>query len=302
MSSIYVEIRMQDKMDELWRLTQTPEIHARWDLRFTEIEYLPRPNENLPQRFLYRTRIGFGLAIAGEGEAVGSRNDASGCRTSALKFWSDDPRSLIREGSGYWQYVPTEDGIRFLTRYDYRTRFGFLGKWADRLLFRPLMGWATAWSFDRLRLWLERGVDPTLSLLRTSLHALARLTLALLWIYQGLVPKLLFRDTGELTILQHAHLFPGFEGTALRCVGAGEILLGLALLLFWRTRALLSFNIVLMIALAIGVLFSQPALFIAPFNPATLNLSMIALALVGLWCDRDLPTARNCRRKPEEKS
>ncbi len=45
-------------------------------------------------------------------------------RRSALRFWSHDPRSLILEGSGYWRYVPSVDGVRFLTSYDYRTRFG----------------------------------------------------------------------------------------------------------------------------------------------------------------------------------
>ena len=72
-----------------------------------------------------------------------------------LRFWSQDPKSLIREGSGYWKYVPHgDDGrtILFLTLYHYRVRFGALGRFLDRLLFRPLIGWATAWSFDRLRL------------------------------------------------------------------------------------------------------------------------------------------------------
>ncbi|WP_147944595.1 hypothetical protein [Microbispora sp. CSR-4] len=32
------------------------------------------------------------------------------------------------------------------------------------LVFRPLIGWATAWSFDRLRLWLETGQTPERSL------------------------------------------------------------------------------------------------------------------------------------------
>ena len=48
---IYVEIRIRCGMDDLWRLTQTPELHRRWDLRFTDIEYLPRPDEAEPQRF-----------------------------------------------------------------------------------------------------------------------------------------------------------------------------------------------------------------------------------------------------------
>ena len=59
-------------------------MHQRWDLRFTDIEYLPRPDKSQPQRFLYETRIGFGLRIAGE--SVGARADARAVRTSALRF------------------------------------------------------------------------------------------------------------------------------------------------------------------------------------------------------------------------
>ena len=130
---IYVEARIRGTMDELWRLTQTPDLHARWDLRFTHIEYLPRPDDAQPQRFLYATRIGLGLAVEGRGETVGQRDGAGGERASALRFWSDDSRSLIREGAGYWRYVPAADGLRFFTYYDYRVRFGALGRLVDRL-------------------------------------------------------------------------------------------------------------------------------------------------------------------------
>ena len=144
----------------MWEATQDPGWHQRWDLRFTSIRYLPRPDAREPQRFLYATRIGLGLVIEGTGESVGTREGETGARTSALRFWADDRRSLIREGSGYWRYVPAEGGVRFLTRYDYSTRWGAAGALVDRLLFRPLLGWATAWSFDRLRLWLEGGIPP----------------------------------------------------------------------------------------------------------------------------------------------
>ena len=161
---IYVEILIQSDIDEIWRLTQQPALHQRWDLRFTRIEYLPRPDPNLPQHFLYETRIGFGLAIKGTGESVGLRSADTGDTTSALRFASDDPKSLIREGSGYWRYVPTDRGLRFFTWYDYQVRFGLPGRIIDRLFFRPLMGWATAWSFDRLRLWADDGQPPEVSL------------------------------------------------------------------------------------------------------------------------------------------
>ena len=150
--SIYIEILVRAPMDALWAHTQTPALHERWDLRFSKIDYLPKTNETEPQRFRYATRIGLGLEIAGEGESVGEGELPNGSRSSALKFSSADPRSIIREGSGYWKYVPTTDGIRFLTWYDYRTRFGVVGALCDGLVFRPLIGWATAWSFDRLRL------------------------------------------------------------------------------------------------------------------------------------------------------
>jgi len=141
---IYVEILIHQPLERIWQLTQDPSLHQRWDLRFTRIEYLPRASSTEPQEFLYETRIGFGLAIKGTGESIGERILEAGDATSSLKFASDDPKSLIREGSGYWRYVPTESGLRFFTWYDYQVRFGVLGRFLDRLAFRPLIGWATA--------------------------------------------------------------------------------------------------------------------------------------------------------------
>ena len=112
MRAIYVESLIRGPLEELWRLTQEPGLHQRWDLRFTSIEYLPRPDASRPQQFLYSTRIGFGLRIRGRGESVGGSSGADGERTSALRFWSDDGKSLIRKGSGYWQYVPTPDAFQ----------------------------------------------------------------------------------------------------------------------------------------------------------------------------------------------
>ena len=191
--SIYVETLIRAPLEALWDHTQTPELHGKWDLRFSRIDYLPKSHEGEPQRFRYSRRIAFGFEVIGDGEPVGERNLADGSRSSALKFGTHDRFSIIREGSGYWKYIPTNDGIRFLTRYDYDTRFGWAGKLVDRWVFRPLIGWATAWSFDRLRLWLERGVDPERSIRQALTRSIARGTLAVVFIYQGLVPKLVAR-------------------------------------------------------------------------------------------------------------
>jgi hypothetical protein len=120
-----------------------------------------------------------------KGESIGERDGSDGARTSSLKFWSEDPKSLIETGSGYWKYVPAEDCVRFFTWYDYETRFGLFGKTIDKLMFRPLLGWATAWSFDRLRLWIEKGIPPEGSRDRAITYALSRGTLAFVWFYHG---------------------------------------------------------------------------------------------------------------------
>ncbi|MCI3273168.1 hypothetical protein [Streptomyces cylindrosporus] len=158
-TGLYIEARIRADLDDLWNRTQEPSRHQRWDLRFSEITYLPRVKDE-PQHFRYATRVLPFLTIAGTGVSAGERERPDGTRTSALRFSSPHPLSLLAEGSGYWRYVPDGDAVRFLTGYDYRPRWGTFGTLADRLLFRPLMGWATAWSFDRLRLWLERGITP----------------------------------------------------------------------------------------------------------------------------------------------
>jgi len=293
---IYVEIRIRGDMETLWERTQNPDLHRRWDLRFTEIEYLPRPDPAEPQRFLYATRIGFGLRIEGRGESVGEQLGEQG-RTSSLRFWSDDSKSLILEGSGYWKYLPTADGIRFFTGYNYRTRFGLPGRVLD-FVFRPLIGWATAWSFDCLRLWIERGMPPELSVERSITHAACRATLAAVWLYQGIVPKLLFGETsGELDTIRAAGMFAGSERTVLIVAGIVEVLIGLSLLVWWRARWLLLAVIVMLVLLGVAAAFAEPALLTGQFNPATLNLSMIALAAVGWWTSRDLPSAARCLRR-----
>ncbi len=297
---IYVETRIRGSLEELWQKTQNPALHERWDLRFTRIEYLPRPDESQPQQFLYSTRIGLGVRIDGAGETVGQVEDTQGQRTSALKFWSDDHKSLIQEGTGYWKYIPQADGIRFLTWYDYRTRFGMLGRAFDSVIFRPLLGWATAWSFDRLRLWLEKGIDPALSLLRSLMHGLARLTISLIWVYQGLVPKLLFHHSDELAMLMHSGVSPGAAQMAVSLSGLAEVGLGVVFLLLWSERQLFLLNIGLMVAAAASVSISSPEYLIAAFNPVTLNVAMIALSLIGFLAGVDIPSARRCvRQRPE---
>jgi hypothetical protein len=294
---VYVETRIEAPIETLWEYTQTPHLHQQWDLRFSEISYLSKEKEEDRQKFLYRTAIGFGISIAGEGESYGTR-ERDGIRTSTLKFGTDQRLSLIREGSGFWRYVPDGEGVIFLTQYDYRTRYGGAGRLLDRLVFRPLMGWATAWSFDALKLWLEKGIHPASSLYRFIRMLVIRVVLSLLWMYQGLVPKLLVPDSGEMELISQFSFFAGYERAVLTGMGIVEIAFGL-LFLCYRSRKLHYLNIALLAGLLLSGLAS-PAIYVAPFNPVTLNIAMMALSALYVLEREPVASARHCFRKPRD--
>ena len=141
---IRVSARIRADVATLWAYTQDTPRHERWDVRFGRI----RPTGE--GAFTYR-RFG----VAGTGTHRGDRDLPDGGATSALSFSCANPLSPIESGAGFWRYRPDGDGTRFETGYDYVARY----RAVDRA-FRPLMAWGTAWSFDRLRLWVERGLAP----------------------------------------------------------------------------------------------------------------------------------------------
>ncbi len=295
---IYVETHINTSLERLWEFTQTPEIHQEWDLRFNRIEYLPKETEDAPQHFLYETQIGFGLKISGKGKSTGTHSKETGESTSALKFWSDEKISLIKTGSGYWKYIPDKAGVKFLTWYDYQTRHGFFGSMVDKFFFRPLIGWATAWSFDALKMWLERGQHLRLSKTLLFILVLANFLIALTWLYHGIVPKIMFMETGELEMLTASGMFKGFETQGVYAAGIGEILFGLAFLFFGRMRLLHYLNIFALVVLGAIALVAKFEVYLAPFNPATTSFGVIGLSVIVLLLLKYIPSAANCKRRP----
>ncbi|HET6301908.1 SRPBCC family protein [Microbacterium sp.] len=152
-AGIYVETVIRADVDEVWRRTQDPAAHVRWDIRFSSIEPTGETDAGAT-RFRYTRRTPFHI-VEGTGVSLGEIERPDGTRTSALRFATDDVLSPIRSGRGYWRYVPTDGGTAFITGYDYEPGWGVLD-----VLVRPLLGLATAWSFDRLRVWIETGVPP----------------------------------------------------------------------------------------------------------------------------------------------
>ncbi|HHT7191026.1 TPA: DoxX-like family protein [Bacillus cereus] len=296
---IYVSIEMETTMEKLWKYTQEPDIHTEWDARFTEISYLEK-KEGEPQQFLYKTKIGFGLEIAGEGESIGEIRRETGERISSLKFWTDNQLSLIQIGRGYWKYTPCKEHIHFETQYDYDTRFCRIGNVIDSYIFRPLLGWATAWSFDALKLWLEKGLHPSLLIKRTITYWLVCFLFAFVWVYQGSFPKIIFTHPEEVKML--SVMIGSTENSilALKIIGWSEIIFGVIWLLPLPKRKLFILHIFMLIVLTIAAGFTNITSFTEPFNPITLNVLLMVLSIVGYINSTDLPSSKNCKRKRKE--
>lgn len=293
---IYVEIPIYVPVERVWEASQEPDLHAQWDLRFSSIQYLPKEGDQ-PQLFTYTRYVGPFFKVEGWGESSGSAYLENGTRSSSLHFGTDQKIPPIREGRGYWKYEPIEKGTKFLTQYDYTPNFGKIGQFID-LFFRPLMGYATALSFDVLKRWLEKGESPASQYSRFFMTQLLTIFFAFLWIYQGLVPKIIAMHPEEKAMVASGlSLADGQATTVVFIIGIAEVLFGLFWLMYWKKRPLFMLQMIAFPLLTIAALIAVPETAIHPFNPVTFNLSLIVLTVIGLLVSRDIPTAASCKRK-----
>lgn len=294
---IYVEIEVQDDIQKIWEYSQDPKLHEQWDLRFSSITYDDKmPGEEV-QRFTYTTKVMPGIGVSGWGQSKGTHEKASGEKTSALHFGTEQMLSPIAEGKGYWKYIPHEKGTTFLTQYDYTVRFGILGKAVDRI-FRPIMGWGTALSFDVLKQWVEAGESPKTQYRRFFAFYAICFLFAFVWLYQGLVPKVLTQHPLEINLLtQLSPLTAEQASKAVIWIGCAEILFACCWLVPKLQKALLKLQVVIFPFLTLSAIIADTATATAPFNVITLNITLWILSIVGLLLHEQLPSAKSCKRK-----
>jgi len=114
-----------------------------------------------------------------------------------------------------------------------------------------------------------------------AIHAVARVTLALVFLWHGIVPKLIAHHADELALLRDAGLSAAAAARTVTIVGWAEVAYGLALLVLWRVRALFLPAAVAMVLITPGILANSPRFIPAAFTPVTLNLCVAVLAVVG---------------------
>jgi hypothetical protein len=117
--------------------------------------------------------------------------------------------------------------------------------------------------------------------IRTA-YAIARGTVAFVYFYHGLVPKLILQVHEELAMLADAGIAVESTGTVLMWFGVVEIVLSVVLIVAWRAAWPLWIALGFMPAALLGVALTSPTLLGGAFNPVSLNLSVAALAMIAL--------------------
>ena len=117
----------------------------------------------------------------------------------------------------------------------------------------------------------------------------ANITIALTWIYHGIVPKLLYMETGELPMVIASGMFEGNEAVVVYVVGVLEIIFGIMFLFLGRFQLMHWLNIGALVALGIAACVIKNDIYSYPFNPATTAFGVIGLSVIVLMLREYLP-------------
>jgi hypothetical protein len=120
---------------------------------------------------------------------------------------------------------------------------------------------------------------------RAALERIRRLcnfTVAGIWLYQGLVPKLLGPHSDEIAMASAFGIPAGLQAAISYGAGVGEVLLGLCVLLLpHRAWPQVGSAVATAVLLAFVAIYTPKYLFGA-FNPVVMNVGSIALSCIAL--------------------
>ena len=111
---------------------------------------------------------------------------------------------------------------------------------------------------------------------------IARYIVSFSWLYHGIFPKLIHIAPLEKLMTASAGFSEEVSYYITKSAGVGEVIFGITLFIFYRSKFIVLINIVGLIALLLFVAALQPQLLIEAFNPVTTNIPIIGLSLVLL--------------------
>lgn len=109
-----------------------------------------------------------------------------------------------------------------------------------------------------------------------------QLGLVFLWLYQGLVPKILFQSAAEIVIWQNMGLDLHLAKIMVGLSGLAEMIFGLLFLKWNHFIVLHCLNIVGLIVLLLLILITDPLQLTTAFNPVVMNIAMLMLSVLAI--------------------
>jgi uncharacterized membrane protein YphA (DoxX/SURF4 family) len=114
------------------------------------------------------------------------------------------------------------------------------------------------------------------------LRLVARLSLAVVWLGEGLGLKLWLRDPDELAIVAASGMWVGSPEATLVAVGVLETVAGVVLLVGYRERLAVAVTTVAMCLITAAVVWADPTLVLAPLTGVLKN-SAVAVCGAVVW-------------------
>jgi hypothetical protein len=111
---------------------------------------------------------------------------------------------------------------------------------------------------------------------------IARFIIAFSWLYQGIFPKLVHIAPLEKLMTSSLGLSIELSYFVIKIAGAGEVIFGILFFVLYRSKAIISINIIGLTGLLGFVAMMQPHLLIEAFNPVTTNIALIGFSFILL--------------------
>ena len=108
------------------------------------------------------------------------------------------------------------------------------------------------------------------------------ITLAVLWVYQGLIPKVLYKAQDEQYIWQQQGFDELISLMLMQFSGYIEIIFGMLFLVFKQSKILHFLNILGMLGLSLLIAIIDMRYFQNAFYPFVMNVAMASLSIIAL--------------------
>ena len=128
--------------------------------------------------------------------------------------------------------------------------------------------------------------------------SIARLGVAFVFFYHGLVPKLLCVHPSEVELAEATPTFGIDPVLVVRAAGLLEVLLALTVLMLWHKRWPVYVAGITLVALLLATIVFAPSIMVAAFNPVSLTVVTLALVWIALTPDEEASKMPDTRAAP----